>query len=230
MGSLARPDGAAVFFDLDGTLLDTAPDMVGALDRLRAELQLEPVDYAHARRYVSRGALGMLQIGFAHLHADEREALRDRYLAHYERCLADNTAPFAGIAELLDGLDAAGTRWGVVTNKPGYLAEPLLAALDLARRCASIVSGDTLPERKPHPAPLLHAARQAGVSADSSIYIGDDRRDIVAGRAAGMTTVAAGYGYITPDEDPADWGADHLVGEIGELTELLRREGWLAPS
>ena len=223
-------DTAAVFFDLDGTLLDTAPDMVAALDRLRAELELEPVDFAHARRYVSRGALGMLQVGFSHLGEDEREAMRERYLAHYESCLTVNTAPFAGMAELLDALDDAGTRWGVVTNKPGYLAEPLLAALDLARRCASIVSGDTLPQRKPHPAPLLHAAREAGVPASGSVYIGDDRRDIEAGRAAGMTTVAAGYGYITPDEDPANWGADHLVAEIAELSELLRRQGWLGVS
>lgn len=221
---------AAVFFDLDGTLLDTAPDMVAALDRLRAELELEPVDYAHARRYVSRGALGMLQVGFSHLDEDEREAMRERYLVHYERCLTDSTTPFNGMADLLDALDDAGTRWGVVTNKPGYLAEPLLAALDLARRCASIVSGDTLPQRKPHPAPLLHAAQQAGVSAKSSVYIGDDRRDIQAGRAAGMTTIAAGYGYITPDEDPADWGADHLVPGISELSDLLRRRGWLGVS
>jgi phosphoglycolate phosphatase len=156
--------------------------------------------------------------------------MRERYLAHYETCLTENTAPFAGMAELLDALDNAGTRWGVVTNKPGYLAEPLLAALDLASRCASIVSGDTLPQRKPHPAPLLHAAKEAGVSAGGSVYIGDDRRDIEAGRAAGMTTIAAGYGYITPDENPADWGADHLVSEIGELTELLRRQGCLGVS
>lgn len=221
---------AAVFFDLDGTLLDTAPDMVAALDLLRAELELEPVDFALARRYVSRGALGMLQVGFSHLENDEREAMRERYLAHYESCLTASTAPFDGMAELLDALDNAGTRWGVVTNKPGYLANPLLAALDLSRRCAAIVSGDTLPQRKPHPAPLLHAAREAGVPAAGSVYIGDDRRDIEAGRAAGMTTVAAGYGYITPDEDPATWGADHLVAEITELAELLRQQGWLGVS
>jgi len=221
---------AAVFFDLDGTLLDTAPDMVAALDLLRAELELEPVDFAHARRYVSRGAIGMLQVGFSHLQDEQRESMRERYLAYYESCLTNDTAPFAGMTELLDALDEAGTPWGVVTNKPGYLAEPLLSALDLAKRCASIVSGDTLLQRKPHPEPLLHAAREAGVAAGGSVYIGDDRRDIQAGRAAGMTTIAAGYGYITPDEDPAAWGADHLVGEIAELTELLRRQGWLGVS
>ena len=228
--SATKTDMAAVFFDLDGTLLDTAPDMVTALDRLRAELELDPVDYDHARRYVSRGALGMLEVGFSHLQDHEREAMRDRFLGHYEACLTLNTTPFTGMAELLDALDAAGTRWGVVTNKPGYLAEPLLTALDLARRCASIVSGDTLPQRKPHPAPLLHAAREAGVAAAASVYIGDDRRDIEAGRAAGMTTVAAGYGYIAPGEDPADWGADHLVAEIDELGQLLRSQGWLGVS
>ncbi len=228
--SVAKREFGAVFFDLDGTLLDTAPDMVGALDALRAEQQLEPVDYSHARQYVSRGALGMLQIGFSHLPDEQREALREPYLAHYADRLTRNTLPFPGMQKILDALDAAGTPWGVVTNKPGYLAEPLLQALDLANRCASIVSGDTLPERKPHPAPLFHAAQEAGAVCELSVYVGDDRRDIVAGQAAGMRTIAAGYGYITADEDPGGWGADHLVTAIPELADLLRSQGWLKVS
>ena len=224
---ITRKRNGAVFFDLDGTLLDTAPDMVGALDRLRAEADLEPVDYALARQYVSHGALGMLGIGFGHLDEASREALRERYLTLYAERLADNTRLFPGMAALLDELDASGTPWGVVTNKPAFLTEPLLDRLHLARRCACIVSGDTLSTRKPDPEPLLHAARLAGAQHAVSIYIGDDRRDIDAGRGAGMITVAVKYGYIKPDEDPSSWGADYLVSTSQDLHSLLHRQGWL---
>ncbi len=216
----------AIFFDLDGTLLDTAPDMVAALDRLRAEESLHPMDYAHARSHVSHGALGLLKVGFAHLESDDQAALRDRFLAHYAEHLCEETRLFPGMARVLDELDTGGVPWGVVTNKPAYLAEPLLEALELAARCACIVSGDTLARRKPDPDPLLHAAEIAGVEAQQSVYIGDDQRDIQAGQAAGMTTVAASYGYITRDDQVADWGADHTVAGSDELLELLGRAGW----
>lgn len=210
----------AIFFDLDGTLLDTAPDMIGALDSLRADHALEPIDFATARAQVSNGAAGLLQVGFDHLDEAGREALRSPYLDRYAARVAADTTPFPGMLAVLDALDAARLPWGVVTNKPAFLTEPLLAALDLARRSAITVSGDTLPQRKPHPEPLLHAARHVGADNTRTIYVGDAPRDIEAGRAASMVTVAVTYGYHGPAEDPSAWGADHLVTTPEQLLEL----------
>jgi len=212
---------AAVFFDLDGTLLDTAPDMVAALDALRADSGLPPMRYALARAWVSNGAAGMIQVGFDHLDEAGREALRAPFLERYAARLTAATRPFEGIAPLLEALDRAGVAWGVVTNKPAFLTEPLLEALQLRARCVSVVSGDSLPHRKPHPAPLQHAAELAGCTAAEAVYVGDARRDIEAGRAAGMRTIAAAYGYIQPGDDPRDWGADHVIDTPAELRGVL---------
>jgi phosphoglycolate phosphatase len=215
---------SAVLFDLDGTLLDTAPDMVHALDRLLAEQDQAPVDYSQARLHVSQGALGLIDLAFAALGIDLSEAhrmsLRDRYLELYAQRLCRHTQLFAGMANVLDRLEEAQVPWGVVTNKPGFLAEPLLEELDLLRRCAVLVSGDSLPQRKPHPRPLHFAAEQVGIAAERAAYVGDDLRDITAGRAAGMTTVVAAYGFIPPDVNPADWAADHIVARPIDLLRL----------
>jgi 2-phosphoglycolate phosphatase len=211
----------AVLFDLDGTLLDTAPDMVGALDLLRAEQGLGPVDYEYARAHVSNGALGLINIAFSELDEDRRMSLRDRYLALYESRLATATLLFDGMGDVLDRLEQRAMRWGVVTNKPAYLTEPLLEALDLIGRCACVVSGDTLPERKPHPGPLLHAAAIMGVNAEQAMYVGDADRDITAGKAAGMATVAAAYGFVPPGVDPDLWAADHKIQHPSELLVIL---------
>jgi phosphoglycolate phosphatase len=218
-----RDGGAfrAVLFDLDGTLLDTAPDMVAALDELLGQEGRAPVDYPRARAYVSKGALGLIDFGFGPLDEAHRMSLRDRYLDLYLRRVAHATTLFDGMGEVLDAIENAGLSWGVVTNKPGFLTEPLLDALGLLARSASTVSGDSLPERKPHPGPLLHAAMQIGVTAAESIYVGDDARDVVAGNAAGMTTVAALYGFIPPDEDPWAWPADHRIERPEDLLNLL---------
>ena len=210
----------AIFFDLDGTLLDTAPDMVAALDVLRAEHDLEPTEYAAARAQVSNGAAGLLRLGFAHLDEIARDALRLSYLERYAERLAQSTSPFPGMLDVLDALDSARVPWGVGTNKPAFLTEPLLAALGLAQRSAVTVSGDTLTRRKPHPEPLLHAASRVGVSLENALYVGDAPRDIEAGRAAGMVTVAVTYGYHGPQEDPATWGADHVITTPGQLLAL----------
>lgn len=210
----------AIFFDLDGTLLDTAPDMVAALNSLRADHDLEPTDYALARAQVSNGAAGLLRLGFDHLDDATREALRPTYLDRYAARLAEATVAFPGMLDVLDALETAGILWGVVTNKPGFLTEPLLEALGLAARCAVTVSGDTLPRRKPHPEPLLHAARSVGVNVSQTMYVGDAPRDIEAGRAAGTVTVAVTYGYHDVAENPADWGADHLIGDPAQLLRL----------
>lgn len=212
----------AVLFDLDGTLLDTAPDMVAALDELRREESLGPVDYALARAHVSNGALGLIGIGFADAEESHRMSLRDRYLELYERRQHADTVLFEGMAEVLAALETAAIQWGVVTNKPAFLTEPLLHVRGLHARCACIVSGDTLAERKPHPRPLLHAAAMLGREPRETMYIGDADRDITAGNSAGMMTVAAAYGFIPPGDDPDTWGADHLISHPNELLDILQ--------
>lgn len=211
----------AVLFDLDGTLLDTAPDMVAALDVLLAESGREAVDYEFARAHVSKGALGLIDMAFGDIDEAHRMSLRDRYLELYAQSLAVASGLFNGMAEVLDYIETAGMHWGVVTNKPGFLTEPLLDALGLLARSATTISGDTLPERKPHPRPLLHAAEQIGITPGEAMYVGDDTRDIVAGNAAGMTTVAALYGFILPGEDPLGWPADHRIEHPGDLLAIL---------
>jgi phosphoglycolate phosphatase len=211
----------AVLFDLDGTLLDTAPDMVATLNQLQAEESRQPLAYESARAYVSSGVLGMLKAAFGDLPEAERNRLRERYLAIYVDRLAVGTRLFDGMGEVLAHLEDAGMPWGVVTNKPAFLTEPLLERLELRARCACVVSGDTLLRRKPHPDPLVHALGLIPAAAASSLYVGDAERDITAGRAAGMRTVAALYGYIPPGEDPASWGADHFIDSPDELLRIL---------
>jgi len=214
---------SAVLFDLDGTLLDTAPDMITVLDQLLAEESREPIDFELGRAYVSNGSLGLIDIAFGELEEAHRLSLRDRYLDLYEDHLAIHTAPFEGIDTVLEHLEQTGIPWGIVTNKPGYLTEPLLDTLGLLSRCACVVSGDTLPERKPHPQPLLHAARLIGIDPAQAMYVGDANRDIIAGRAAGMMTVAATYGFIMPDDDISAWQADHTIDDPVELLTLVNR-------
>jgi phosphoglycolate phosphatase len=215
---------SGVIFDLDGTLLDTAPDMVGALNALRIQENLDPLPYPMVRPHVSNGALALLRLAFPDYDEHQISGLHKRYLAIYSEHLSVETAPFPGIDTLLQDLERAGLSWGIVTNKPTALTEPLLAAQGLLHRCACVVSGDTLPQRKPHPAPLLHALQQLGLKPDVAMYIGDAPRDIEAGKAAGMTTVAATYGYIQPDDDPLAWGADIYIDSPAELM------GHLAPA
>jgi 2-phosphoglycolate phosphatase len=211
----------AVLFDLDGTLLDTAPDMVAALNALLAEESLAPLDYRFARAHVSNGALGLLQIAFEQIDEANRDRLRDRFLEIYAARLAVATRLFAGMEAVLGNIEASGMVWGVVTNKPAYLTEPLMAALGLSQRCACLVSGDTLPHRKPRPEPLLHATKLISVGSGQAVYVGDAARDIEAGQAAGMATVAAAYGYIQPGDDPATWGADHAIEHPAHLWDIL---------
>jgi phosphoglycolate phosphatase len=212
---------AAVLFDLDGTLLDTAPDMVPALNELRVEEGREPLHYHEARAYVSNGASGLLGLAFADVGDAQRQRLHQRYLQLYAARLAQDTILFPGMDAVLEQLEQAAIPWGVVTNKPARLTEPLLDQLGLRARCACVVSGDTLAERKPHPGPLLHALSVIAAEAKDAIYVGDAQRDIAAGRAAGMRTVAAVYGYIPPGQNPADWGAQHQIACPDDLLELI---------
>ncbi len=210
----------AVFFDLDGTLVDSAPDLIVAMQRLRAELGESPVDVTAIGEVVSKGGRAMLRRGFPGADDARIELLLPRFLDLYAEAIATHTLLYSGMDEVLTSLERSGIRWGVVTNKPGRLARALLTAIDLERRCAAMVSGDCLPLRKPDPAPLLHACALAGVVARRSVYVGDDMRDIEAGRRAGMKTVAAGWGYLN-GEDPHAWQADSVAMSPGELPRML---------
>ena len=200
----------AVFFDLDGTLVDSAPDLIAAMQRLRAERGETPADVAAVGAAVSKGGRTMLRRGFPGAGEDLIEELLPRFLELYAQAIATHTATLPGVDHVLATLEARSVHWGIVTNKPGWLARALVAELKLDGRCAALVSGDCLPQKKPHPAPILRACALANVEPARSVYVGDDLRDIEAGRAAGMRTVAAGWGYID-GEDPHAWGADIVL-------------------
>jgi phosphoglycolate phosphatase len=213
---------AAVLFDLDGTLLDTAPDMIAALNVICAEEGVVAIPYERARAFVSNGAAGLLRLAFPGFDATTNPELQQRYLTRYAEMLAVDTRLFPHLDTLLSALERAAVPWGVVTNKPMHLTDPLMAALGLHRRSACTVSGDTLTERKPHPRPILFALDRLSADPARSIYIGDARRDIDSGRAAGTATVAVRYGYVEPGQDPAAWGADYVVDTPLDLLTLLR--------
>jgi 2-phosphoglycolate phosphatase len=217
----------AVFFDLDGTLADTAPDLGAALNRLLLEQGRAPLAHAVLRPHVSAGARGLLHVGFG--IGPENPAytsLRERFLDIYEQSLCKHTALFDGMDTLLAALEAQGIAWGVVTNKPERFTLPLMEALGLAGRAAAIVGGDTTAKAKPDPLPLLHACTVAGVAATASAYVGDDLRDIQAGRAAGMRTFAAAWGYLGDGLPIDEWGADRLIAEPTGLLEDIAKSSW----
>lgn len=216
-----RNEVDAVLFDLDGTLVDTAPDMVAALTRLQAERGDAAVDYNLARSNVSNGAAGLIRVAFPDVDEATRDELHSRFLADYRQNISRGSRVFPGLEPLLEHIERSRRPWGVVTNKPRALTDALLEALALSRRMSCAISGDTLPERKPHPAPMLLACRLMNVAPDRVVYVGDAARDIEAGRAAGMITVAAGWGYITAGDDPAAWSADHVLESPDDLTQLL---------
>ena len=212
-----------VLFDLDGTLVDTAPDMVATLQQMQQDHGYEPVSYEYGRSNVSNGAMGLLCTGFPDLRRDAREELVAEFIERYARRLCELTEVFAGVDALIDRLDEAGCPWGVVTNKPEHLTNPLLEELGLAARSVCAISGDTLAVRKPAPEPLLLGCDIAGVDAGRAIYIGDASRDIEAGLRAGLATIAAAYGYITEDDDPREWGADIIAADTEELTQIVQK-------
>ena len=212
----------AVLFDLDGTLIDSAPDLAGACNEMRAERGLAALPYERLRAMVGAGARGMVGAGFGLTPADVGyAALRDEFLARYEARMTRETRVFAAIQPLLASLRQRELPWGIVTNKAARFAEPLVDWLGLAGEVAALVCGDTTPHAKPHPAPLLEAARRMGVAAADCVFVGDDRRDVEAGRAAGMRTVIAAWGYLG-EGDPLDaWAADAIVLAPADLTTWI---------
>ena len=212
----------AVLFDLDGTLIDSAPDLGAAADKLRTDRGLPSLPFQDYRPMAGAGARGMLQVAFGMTpeHPDFL-ALREEFFLNYEACMTERTYAFDGVAELIEQLSRRQLLWGVVTNKSKRFTEPLTRAMPLFASARAVVSGDTTPHSKPHPEPLLEAARRLALAPERCLYVGDDERDIVAGHAAGMGTVAATYGYLGQKTDVASWGAHaHINSPLG-LLQLL---------
>jgi phosphoglycolate phosphatase len=212
-----------VLFDLDGTLLDSAPDLYAALEAQCTEEGVAAPPYAMVRAVVSRGATAVLRCACAARGEAGLAALLPRYLELYEEVMAAHTRAFAGVEQLLGGIEARGWAWGIVTNTAGFLTHELLRRIGWAERAAAVVAGDTLPVKKPDPAPVLLACHQAGIAAAEAVFVGDDERDIQAGMRAGLTSVAAAWGYLDGG-DPRRWGADVVCDSPAQLGAWLRLE------
>lgn len=209
-----------VLFDLDGTLLDSAPDLHAALKQQCAETGADVPSYAAVREVVSRGSRAIIRCAFPAIDDDALAALVPRYLEIYQAMMAEHTRPFDGIDALLAQLESQGIAWGIVTNKPGFLTDELVQRIGWASRAAAVVSGDTLPVKKPDPAPVLLACERAGLDPARCLFVGDDRRDVMAGAAAGLYTVAVSWGYLDGG-NPHQWNADLVVDHPSDLTGRL---------
>ena len=212
----------AVLFDLDGTLLDTAPDLVHALNEVRREQGREALPYALARTQGSHGSSGLIRLGFPDFAGDPLEARGLRLLDIDSQHLSAGSRLFDGCQQVLDCLAARDMPWGIVTNKPGFRTDPLRAALQLDRLAACVVSGDTLPQRKPHPAPLHFAADKLQLAPAHCLYVGDAERDVQSARAAGMPVLVARYGYLGPADDPEAWGPDGHIDPPLQIIDYLQ--------
>ncbi|MDH3640058.1 MAG: HAD-IA family hydrolase [Gammaproteobacteria bacterium] len=214
----------ALLLDLDGTLADTGPDMACALNALLREYGKDELSYAEIRPWVSHGGVALTRLGFD-LDPDmpSFKAFHQRFLWHYAKNVCQETRLFDGMEQVLRYCELSGIDWGVVTNKPAFLTDPLIAKLGLSGRAACVVSGDTLEQRKPHPAPLLHGCQIIGTDPANTVYVGDAERDIQAGRSAGVQTLVAEFGYLRTTDDPYSWGADGVVADPPAILEWLRR-------
>lgn len=212
----------AVLFDLDGTLIDSAPDLGAAADKMRMDRGLPSLPAAVYRPMAGAGARGMIGVAFGLTPDDpEFEALKEEFFCNYQACMTERTYAFDGVAELVEGIVRSGLQWGVVTNKSARFTLPLTRTMPLFNTAGTIISGDTTSHAKPHPAPLLEAARQLGLAPERCIYVGDDERDIIAGLAAGMPTVVAAYGYLGVTKNTAAWNAHATIISPCELLNFL---------
>jgi phosphoglycolate phosphatase len=212
----------AVLFDLDGTLIDSAPDLGAAVDKMRVARGMSSLPLSHYRHMAGAGARGMIALAFGWTpDHPEYEQLKEEFFVNYESCMTERTFAFQGVAELIQSLERMQMLWGVVTNKSKRFAEPLTQAMPLFANAAVVISGDTTPHAKPHPAPLLEAAKRLGVDPAACVYVGDDERDIVAGHAAQMKTVAATYGYLGAQSDVTQWQAHAQIDSPEQLLKLL---------
>jgi len=214
----------AVLFDLDGTLLDTAVDFTAVLNAMLSERELAPQSYDEVRKRVSDGARAVVSLGFQQQEGDVGfQTLLDEFLDRYLAQLAVSTTLFPGMSEVLTHIEAHGMKWGIVTNKPARFTEPLLIAMGLAQRCATAICPDHVTNRKPHPEPIYLACKEIDCLPAHTIYVGDHRRDIDAGRNASMRTVACAYGYISAGDSAESWGADYLVSQALDLIPLINQ-------
>lgn len=214
-----------VLFDLDGTLADTAPDLAFALNETLKHFGRQALPYEAIRPVVSHGGVALIRLGFG-IDTDnpDFEAYRQFLLDVYQNNICKHTRLFDGMDEVLNYLETSNIPWGIVTNKPSWLTDPLMDAMQLTQRAACIVSGDTCEQKKPHPMPIHHACEQAGVIASDCYYVGDAARDIEAGRTAGCTTITALFGYIDENDNPAHWHADHMIETPLDVIALLQRQ------
>ncbi|MFE1571252.1 HAD-IA family hydrolase [Comamonas odontotermitis] len=212
----------AILFDLDGTLIDSAPDLGAAADQMRVVRGLPSLPMADYRPFAGSGARGMLRVAFG-LHPEDEQfpVMREEFFQNYERRMTQDTTVFDGVSEMLANIVTRQLQWGVVTNKSKRFTEPLSQQMSLFATAGAVVSGDTTPHAKPHPEPLFEAARRIGVAPESCVYVGDDERDILAGKAAGMYTVAAVYGYLGEKQSVAHWQADDVIESPHELLKRL---------
>ncbi|ANB03336.1 phosphoglycolate phosphatase [Ectothiorhodospira sp. BSL-9] len=210
-----------ILFDLDGTLADTAPDLHYALHCLQQERGLTPLPFEQVRDHVSHGSAALVTLGFPEAAGAVFDGLRERFLEIYSAHLHRESRLFPGMHEVLEAIESRGMNWGIVTNKPAFLTDPLLRSMGLYDRAATVISGDTTAERKPHPMPMLLACEQSGSTPEQCLYIGDAHRDIEAGRAAGMRTLVARYGYIDATQKPEAWGADGFIQHPVEIMDWL---------
>jgi len=218
---MTPPPLSAVLFDLDGTLADTAPDLIAALERIRKRLDLPVVDVARLRNVASRGAVAILEAGLPELDAADRERMRPGFIEDYRRHCWDRSRPFDGMRELIAALEQNGTAWGVVTNKPETLACEVIERAGWRSRIACLIAGDTAERPKPAPDPLWMACREIGIAPADTLFVGDDERDVIAGRAAGTQTAAALWGYIDDVESVSAWRADMILASPMELGQEL---------
>ena len=211
-----------VLFDFDGTVADTARDMINALNRLLLEYSMRTVEFEDLRAYVSNGTPALLKHGFDCSPEDEKfDVLRNEFLRIYEENVCVQTVLYPGTQSVLERCQKTGISWGIVTNKPEHLTRMIVQQLGLSNSVACIVGGDTLKFRKPRPEPVTHACNLAGIEPKNTVFVGDSWRDVEAGRQSGVTTVGASYGYIPPDDDPNGWNADFIIDSITDVSKIL---------
>lgn len=220
---LNMPTKKAVLFDLDGTLIDSAPDLGGAANRMRVRRGMSALPLQSYRYLAGAGARGMLKVGFGITpESEEFAALKEEFFDEYEQHLCVDTIVFEGVRDLIGRIESVGLKWGVVTNKMERFTLPLIGLMPWLASANAVVCGDTTAHAKPHPEPLFEACRRLEIAPHHAIYVGDDQRDIIAGKAAGMVTIAACYGYLGEGHDGTEWGADHVVHSVRALADVLK--------